>query len=95
MDALKSTPNVRIVSVNSMMNFSNAFFAQKDTMGALPTLYAATGSDIRGGAYVGPSFLRVRGNPVKQKARGAAYDKAMADKLWKISEEITEFSYSF
>jgi len=78
-----------------VMNFSNALFAQKDAMGALPTLYAATGSDIRGGDYVGPSFLRVRGNPVKQKARSAAYDKAMAAKLWKISEEMTGFSYSF
>jgi len=77
------------------MNVSNALFAQNEKMGALPVLYAACGSDIQGGDYVGPSFFRLRGYPAKQKARGAAYDTVMAAKLWKLSEEMTGFQYPF
>lgn len=75
------------------MKVSNALFAQPDHMGALPTLYAATGADILGGDYIGPAMLWLRGAPEKQKAIPAAYDQVMAKKLWKLSEELTGLSY--
>ena len=35
-------------------------------MGALPTLYAAAGPEVRGGEYFGPDgFQEFRGGPVK------------------------------
>lgn len=58
--------------------------------GALPTLYAALGEDIKGGDYCGPSgFLEFRGNPVKVKAKAQAYDLEVAKKLWTLSETMT------
>ena len=78
-----------------MMKVYNALFAQTDVMGAMPTLYAAVSDEVSGGDYVGPSFLRLRGYPNRQRALQAAYDKKMAAKLWLLSEELTRFTYSF
>jgi NAD(P)-dependent dehydrogenase (short-subunit alcohol dehydrogenase family) len=64
--------------------------AQGADAGALPTLYAAVASDVRGGDYVGPSgLLELRGAPRKVSASARARDDADAARLWEISESLT------
>jgi hypothetical protein len=47
--------------MNVMMGIGNTLFAQSDSRGALPTLFAAT-QDIAGDSYVGPDgFQEMRG----------------------------------
>ncbi len=64
--------------------------AQSPEMGALPTLYAATMPDVRGGDYFGPdSFMEMRGHPKRVRAKPHAYDAETARRLWKVSEALT------
>jgi len=67
----------------------NRLFAQSDTMGALPTLFAAT-ADIPGGTYIGPDgFRRLRGYPAFDVPASQALDATTARRLWDLSEELT------
>jgi hypothetical protein len=75
------------------MAISNRVIAQSDSMGALPTLYAAT-QDLPGDSYVGPDgFQEQRGHPTLVGRSGAARDEATAEKLWDLSEELTGVSF--
>ncbi len=72
-----------------LMSVGNAIFAQSDTMGALPTLYAAT-QDLPGASYVGPDGLQeTRGYPTLVGRSAKASDTEMAGRLWTLSEELT------
>jgi NAD(P)-dependent dehydrogenase (short-subunit alcohol dehydrogenase family) len=78
---------------NAMMSLANTLFAQSDTMGALPTLYAAT-QDVPGGGYVGPDGLReTRGHPTLVGCSPKAADPEMARRLWRMSEDLTGVPY--
>jgi NAD(P)-dependent dehydrogenase (short-subunit alcohol dehydrogenase family) len=78
---------------NAGMWISNRLFAQSDSMGALPTLYAAT-EDIPGGSYVGPGgFQEQRGHPKLVGRSGRAQDTDVAKRLWDKSEELTGVSF--
>ncbi len=71
-----------------------ALFAQSGAQGALPTLYAATAPEIRGGHFYGcDGFREMRGYPVEVRAETQAYDEAMAAKLWEVSENLTGVKY--
>ncbi len=73
-----------------LISFLNHFFAQDINMGALPTLYAATASDVKSGDYYGPSGWReMRGYPRKVESNKLSHDKEIARKLWEVSEELT------
>ncbi len=65
--------------------------------GALPTLYGATSSDVKGGDYFGPSGLMGgligRRRPVKVQSSERSHDKTVARKLWGVSEELTGVTY--
>jgi NAD(P)-dependent dehydrogenase (short-subunit alcohol dehydrogenase family) len=68
--------------------------AQSDARGALPSLYAATVPDLPSGSYVGPDgLLERRGHPKLVSASKAAYDEAVARRLWKVSEDLTGVRY--
>jgi NAD(P)-dependent dehydrogenase (short-subunit alcohol dehydrogenase family) len=70
----------------------NRIIAQSDTMGALPTLFAAT-ADIPGGTYIGPDgFRRMRGHPAIDVPAPQALDATMAGRLWDLSEQLTGVS---
>jgi NAD(P)-dependent dehydrogenase (short-subunit alcohol dehydrogenase family) len=70
------------------------WFAQPMDMGALPTLFAATAEEVRGGDYIGPGGLfETRGAPVKVKSNAASHDEAVARRLWEVSEELTGVRY--
>ncbi len=58
--------------------------------GAWPTLYAATGKDVVGGGYYGPSKRGETAGPaVKVKSNRSSHNKKVAAKLWDLSIEMT------
>jgi NAD(P)-dependent dehydrogenase (short-subunit alcohol dehydrogenase family) len=73
-----------------LMRLATDIFAQPAAMGALPQLYAATAPDVNGNDYIGPGGpAEMRGYPVKVDRTAAAKDQAVAERLWRISEELT------
>lgn len=72
------------------IGWMNRLIAQDASMGALPTLAAATIPDLHGGAFVGPDgLIEMRGHPRLTRARSIAYDQQLASNLWHVSEELT------
>ncbi|MFI7410363.1 oxidoreductase [Streptomyces sp. NPDC049627] len=79
--------------MRGLMKIGNRFFAQDDSAGALPTLYAAT-QDLPGASYVGPDGLgEMRGAPTLVGRSAAASDAGVARRLWTVSEELTGVSW--
>ncbi|EGZ25243.1 hypothetical protein PHYSODRAFT_311821 [Phytophthora sojae] len=63
-------------------------------MGALPTLYAATGSDVKGGDFFGPKhFNAMFGHPVRETPSKLSYSTIAATKLWTLSERLAHLSF--
>jgi len=78
----------------AIMSFGNAVFAQHQRDGALPTLYAATSPDVRGGDFVGPSKMRnMFGAPKKQRSNRMSHDETLAKKLWDTSVQLTGVNF--
>ena len=78
------------------MKLANALFAQSAAHGALPMAYAATSDRLAGGEYVGPGgIMNMRGSPERQRSSEASYDDAVAERLWDVSEELTDVAYEF
>jgi len=70
--------------------------AQSVEMGTLPILRAATDTSVTGGEYFGPTKMsEMRGYPELVKSSDKSYDKELAGKLWKASEELTQNIYNF
>lgn len=68
--------------------------AMKPWQGALPTLYAATSRDLKGGEYVGPGCcLGMRGYPRVGKPNKRSLDRDVAGRLWEESARLTGVSY--
>ena len=68
----------------------NTLFAQSESAGALPTLYAAF-ADIPGDSFAGPGGMQgMRGAPRPVKRSKRAQDEAVARRLWVVSEELTD-----
>lgn len=66
------------------------FLFQPAAQGALPTLFAATSPQARGGAYYGPDRLgETRGRPAAARVPARALETAHADTLWRESERLT------
>lgn len=71
------------------------FLFQPAAQGALPTLYAATAPEAKGGAYYGPDGMsEIRGYPTVAKIPQQALDTQASARLWTISEELTGISLS-
>ena len=67
---------------------------QPDSAGALPTLYAATAPQAKGGEYIGPDgFMEFKGAPTVVTPKPQALDMAVAQRLWTVSEELTGVVY--
>ena len=80
---------------SGLIRFLNNFFSQDITMGALPTLYAAVGADVKGSDYYGPSGWReMKGYPKKVKSNELSHNEKIARKLWEISEEQTGVKFN-
>jgi NAD(P)-dependent dehydrogenase (short-subunit alcohol dehydrogenase family) len=64
--------------------------SQPVTKGVLPQLFAATAPGISGGQYYGPDGIReMRGHPKLAKASSTARDRDIAERLWKVTTELT------
>ena len=71
-----------------------AAFSQQPPGGALPTLYAATATDVQGGDYFGPGrIFEMIGPPRRERSTPAARNTTVARRLWEVSEELTGVSY--
>ena len=65
-------------------------FTHPPKYAALPTLYAALGSDVKSGDYFGPTgFNGLKGKPGKVTSKPHSYDEKIASELWDISEKLT------
>jgi NAD(P)-dependent dehydrogenase (short-subunit alcohol dehydrogenase family) len=77
-----------------LSEIGNTLFAQSAAMGALPTLYAATVPDIHGGDYVGPlGLFGMRGAPGRVASSARSHDRAVAARLWQVSEQLTDVHF--
>jgi NAD(P)-dependent dehydrogenase (short-subunit alcohol dehydrogenase family) len=71
-----------------------ALFLQPATKGALPVLYAALAKDLKGGEFIGPDgFREMRGYPAEVDSDTYSKDKAIARRLWKASEAMSNVYY--
>jgi NAD(P)-dependent dehydrogenase (short-subunit alcohol dehydrogenase family) len=67
--------------------------SQTAAAGALPTLFAATAPDAKGGVMYGPDgFSEMWGSPSLARIVPAAQDEAVWRKLWQVSEALTGLS---
>jgi NAD(P)-dependent dehydrogenase (short-subunit alcohol dehydrogenase family) len=72
----------------------NRMLGQSAAGGALPLLRAATDPAVRGGEVFGPGgFQQMRGAPVQVPVSRRARDRALAERLWTVSEEKTGVRY--
>jgi len=70
------------------------FLFQPAAQGALPTLFAATSHEAKPGAYYGPNEMsETRGYPALAKAPKRALDTTVAERLWRVSEQLTGVSF--
>ena len=70
------------------------FVLQSSEMGALPTLRAAVDPEARGGEYYGPGgFGEQTGHPVRVDSSKRSKDVEVAQRLWRVSEELTGVAY--
>jgi hypothetical protein len=61
----------------------------------LPILPAAIDPDVKSGDYFGPDgWQEWNGNPVKVESSKRSHDKNTAEKLWKVSEQLTGIKYN-
>jgi len=75
----------------SIVQSLSSLIFQSAARGALPTLYAATGSDINGGDYCGPNgWQEISGNACKVDSSSASKDLAVAERLWILSHTLTQ-----
>lgn len=89
-----ASPSVLRRIWNVMAALGNTLLAQPASMGALPTLYAATVANIQAGDYIGPNRLfEFQGYPVRVKPSRRAQDAATGAALWQKAQELTGIRY--
>jgi NAD(P)-dependent dehydrogenase (short-subunit alcohol dehydrogenase family) len=70
------------------------FLSQSAAEGALPILFAATAADARPGGYYGPNGrFELIGTPGPARSSKLAHDKAVAQRLWDVSEQLTGVTF--
>ncbi|SHN39710.1 SDR family NAD(P)-dependent oxidoreductase [Cryptosporangium aurantiacum] len=80
--------------VRAAMTVAMPLIAQKASMGALPTLRAATDPAVLGGQYYGPDGVgEVRGHPHVVTSSDKSYDVAVQQRLWAVSEQLTNVKF--
>ncbi len=84
------TRNLKAIAVAIL----SPLIRQDSAAGALPTLYAATAPEAKGGEYIGPDgFQGLKGWPTVEQPRPQALDEAVAKRLWTVSEQLTGVTY--
>ncbi len=76
--------------LNLILKITNRFIAKDAGAGALSQLYAATHPDAEGGQFIGPGGRgESKGYPTVVQPVEAARDPEAAERLWRVSEELT------
>lgn len=76
------------------LRLGNRLVAQSAAQGALPTLYAATASEVNSCDYITPGGLfGLRGWPQKARSSAASYDEETAGRLWEVSRALSGVRY--
>lgn len=92
-DLLHNAPGRR--SAQGLLRSLLWFLFQPASQGALPTLFAATSPDARGGKYYGPDRLsETRGYPAEAQIPPQANELHVAKRLWDISEKLVGIEYA-
>ena len=77
-----------------LLRLLNPLLAMQPWQGALPTLYAATAEQAKGGKYYGPDgFYEMRGYPTCVGTSEQARNMHDAKRLWAMSEALTELNF--
>jgi NAD(P)-dependent dehydrogenase (short-subunit alcohol dehydrogenase family) len=72
----------------------NSWWVQDGSMGALPTLRAATDPDVIGGTYYGPEGpFQFTGYPVVVTSSVRSHNREAQRRLWVESEQLTGVTY--
>jgi hypothetical protein len=80
-------------SIHGLLRTCLWFLFQPAARGALPSLFAATSPQARGGGYYGPAGLgETRGFPVDALVPPQALDTEAASRLWDISAGLAKTS---
>jgi len=66
---------------------------QDISMGILPMLYGMTDPDAKSGVFYGPNTFNMRGYPAEKKSNKEAYDAAILNRFWEVSEQLTGITY--
>lgn len=83
-------------TAGGVVEYLNGILAQDITMGALPTLRAAIEAGLKGAEFFGPNgLMTMRGYPIKAETNELSKDKAIAKKLWVVSEKLTDVKFEF
>ncbi|MBA2946834.1 SDR family NAD(P)-dependent oxidoreductase [Streptomyces himalayensis] len=70
-------------------------FTQSAAMGALPALRAATDPAVTGGQFYGPKGMGgTRGYPKVVASSKKSHDTAVQQRLWAVSEQLTDVRFS-
>ncbi len=86
-DLLHNAPGTR--SLSGMARTYLWFLFQPSAQGALPTLYAATSPEAKGGHYYGPNKLgETRGYPAEAKIPPQGLNEDVAARLWEVSAKM-------
>lgn len=86
-------PGANDLKTRVLFTFAS-FLTSRDAEGALPTLYAATSPQVRGGEYIGPDgWMEFKGSPRVVQPRPQALDEAVGERLWTVSEHLTGVQY--
>lgn len=77
-----------------LLRMLNPLLAMQPWQGALPTLYAATAEQVKGGEYYGPDgFYEMRGYPTCVGTSEQARNMNDAKRLWSMSEDLTKLNF--
>ncbi|BFU45691.1 SDR family NAD(P)-dependent oxidoreductase [Krasilnikovia sp. MM14-A1004] len=80
--------------LRAIMTALMPLFAQSAAMGALPTLRAATDPTVLGGQYYGPKGMGgTRGYPQIVGSSTKSHDAAAQQRLWAVSEQLTDVTF--
>jgi len=81
-------------SMSWVSNLLAPVASQSAADGALPTLFAATSPDVKGGGYYGPTRLfEMNGPPGPARIARQARDTAASERLWEVSERLTGIAF--
>ena len=77
-----------------MLRITAPLIAQGPERGALPILYAAGSTAVRGGDFYGPAGPgELRGEPKLVEPSADARDPELGARLWTVSEQLTDVRY--